>query len=402
MCKRTCPPRGFCWWLLCLLFLLLLLLLTGCCCFITHHDRGCGIDFWARCCWLVKKNSSSSSSRRRDDVAAKKNSKTTTNNKDTSNIVLLEAEGDGRMRGSSWKPQPQQQVQHQQQLHEHNNKDDDDDDDDAQLVLIPVSTCSNNSSSRPYYSIDMLPHLPRGGFLVRVASSSSTALDFFSIILPDDDNDEVSSLSHSLPLLPFFSQLPAPFDFSSSSSSSPNAGKWRTGQKNAENHHQLERTSSQAQRHNCTIAVNAGPFHKDGSCVGTVVVNGKRIIYNNNNNNSGSSSTSPNNSSSSICSRSSRNVGFGITAAGGPVRNWVLGSLAAASDNSDIARLGIVQFVTGFDWLVQDGVNVAIGRNNTTGAERVPRTSIGVDNQGRLVILVTDGCELWYVCTGNA
>lgn len=262
------------------------------------------------------------------------------------------------IRTHQWQQQQQQTTtqQQQQQKPEHQA-----DDGLLQLVLLPVSTDPET------FSIDILANLPRNGFLVRTTQE-------FSLVLPD------FSSSQSRPLqLPSFSVLPTTTD-------NWNAITRRIrGQNDYSHYRQLERTSSQAKRHNCIIAANAGPFNKDGSCVGTVVVNGQIIqhdqcgMHNNNNSNSSSSS-----------------VGFGITA--GPVRNWVLGSLRA-SDNDDIHKLGIVHFVTGFDWLVQNGVNVAnaTGRNNTTGAERAPRTSIGIDNQGRLVILVTDGCELWYV-----
>jgi exopolysaccharide biosynthesis protein len=53
------------------------------------------------------------------------------------------------------------------------------------------------------------------------------------------------------------------------------------------------------------------------------------------------------------------------------------------------------EFVTGFDWLVYNGT-VKVG-NDTTGALRAPRTVIGLDSQGRLLLLVVDGCEFWYV-----
>jgi Phosphodiester glycosidase len=263
----------------------------------------------------------------------------------------------------------QQQQQHHQQLQQHEHQDDVE---PPLLVLLPVST--NNSGS---YSIEMLPHLPRNGFLV------TTTLEF-SIVLPG----VISSTSpHSLRRTLPFSWISAAsnwkIDPAAAADDDDDDDTRRTASSRieVEHHygHRLERTSNQAKRHNCTIAVNAGPFNKDGSCVGTVVVNGQ-VIYN-----TGSSSSS--------------SVGFGITAGGPAVRrrHWVLGTLA--SPDEDIPKLGIVHFVTGFDWLVQDGVNVgtANGRNNTTGAERAPRTSIGVDHRGRLVILVTNGCELWYV-----
>jgi Phosphodiester glycosidase len=262
-----------------------------------------------------------------------------------------------------------EQEQRQQQVKQHQHEEsDDNDNDDGLLVLLPVSAYPETTTS-----IEILPNLPRNGFLVR------TMQEFF-IVLPDD----VSPFPQKPPLL--FAMLPPDLKADA---------RGRIVRRNGYYGRRLEQTSTLAKRHNCTIAANAGPFNKDGSCVGTIVVNGQIIQlekcnsstmnnHNNNNNNNNSSTSS--------------SVGFGITA--GPVRSWVLGSLPCSNQQADyIHKLGLVHFVTGFDWLVQDGVNVAnkSGRNNTTGAQRAPRTSIGIDNQGRLVILVIDGCELWYV-----
>lgn len=59
--------------------------------------------------------------------------------------------------------------------------------------------------------------------------------------------------------------------------------------------------------------------------------------------------------------------------------------------------LGLQYYVTGFDWLVYNGIAVADQFNNTTGADKAPRTAIGVDGEGKLMLLVVDGCQRWYV-----
>jgi len=45
--------------------------------------------------------------------------------------------------------------------------------------------------------------------------------------------------------------------------------------------------------------------------------------------------------------------------------------------------------MSGFGWLVYNGSNTV----RTQGGEAAPRTTIGVDDQGRLIMLVVDGCE---------
>lgn len=126
------------------------------------------------------------------------------------------------------------------------------------------------------------------------------------------------------------------------------------------------RPSIQATRHGCYFVTNGGPFHADGTCIGVVVVEG-HVVYD-----------------------SFGGVGFGITK--GPNRQWVIGKL---SHQSQVDSLNLESFVTGFDWLVYNGTNVASSRNNTTGAVESARTSIGIDWNGRLLLVVSDGCERW-------
>jgi len=130
----------------------------------------------------------------------------------------------------------------------------------------------------------------------------------------------------------------------------------------------LERTSVQAKKHHCKLATNGGPFQVDGSCVGAVIVNGN------------------------VIANDFGGTGFGITTTRGPQSSsWVIGTIDTVQQAQD---LGIQHYVTGFDWLVEYGENVVV--DNNTGGKEAPRTAIGVDHQGRLLLMVADGCEHWY------
>jgi exopolysaccharide biosynthesis protein len=130
------------------------------------------------------------------------------------------------------------------------------------------------------------------------------------------------------------------------------------------------RPSAQAAEHGCLIASNGGPFNADGSCVG-VVVRDNHLV----------------------CGITSfGGVGFGDT--DHPFKQWVIGTINNASQ---LDLLNLHNFVTGFDWLVYEGKNVAGYHNNTTGARESARTAIGVDWDGKLMLTVADGCEKWHV-----
>ena len=128
----------------------------------------------------------------------------------------------------------------------------------------------------------------------------------------------------------------------------------------------LERTSVQAKKHDCRLATNGGPFQADGTCVGAAIVNGK------------------------VVADDFGGTGFGVTK--GPETKWVLGAVDSIQKAQE---LGVQHYVTGFDWLVENGQNVAKLYNNTTGGEKAPRTAIGIDFEGRLLQMVADGCEHW-------
>lgn len=139
----------------------------------------------------------------------------------------------------------------------------------------------------------------------------------------------------------------------------------------------LQRTTVQSKNHHCQYAMNGGPFNSNGSSVGVVMVLNGTFA---------STDFGP-------------NVGFGIATIPTSLPNgtalasyWVVGRL---NNISQTRMLGIEQFVSGFDWLVYNYSNIALYRNNTTGAMRASRSAIGITADGILLLLVTDGCEHW-------
>jgi len=71
---------------------------------------------------------------------------------------------------------------------------------------------------------------------------------------------------------------------------------------------------------------------------------------------------------------------FGVTAKG----EWVAGYMNEAS----ATKLGVAWALSGFEVLVKNGINVA-----DTGTYRAPRTTIGTNAKGELLLLEVDGCE---------
>jgi hypothetical protein len=150
-------------------------------------------------------------------------------------------------------------------------------------------------------------------------------------------------------------------------------------------HLPLETTLRQAQRHHCSIvAANGGPFDAQGWTTGPTIVNGQLVR------------TTPNSLLDSTL------VGFGTTA---KTKQWILGNYRQFitsynnNNNNDNSSLvdDIDNFCTGFGWLVYDGQVVANNTINPTGAKRAPRTAIGLDYDGNVLLVVVDGCEKWYV-----
>eukprot|EP00521_Asterionellopsis_glacialis_P014953 CAMPEP_0195308146 /NCGR_PEP_ID=MMETSP0707-20130614/38075_1 /TAXON_ID=33640 /ORGANISM="Asterionellopsis glacialis, Strain CCMP134" /LENGTH=266 /DNA_ID=CAMNT_0040372405 /DNA_START=336 /DNA_END=1136 /DNA_ORIENTATION=- len=132
----------------------------------------------------------------------------------------------------------------------------------------------------------------------------------------------------------------------------------------------VQTTSKQAKHHSCQVATNGGPFqsYRNGGCTGEVIIGGKVV--------SGEFS-----SLSSV-------VGFGVT----NDNRWLFGRLA---NEIEAQQLGINYFVTGFGWLVYNGLNALTSNKTESNMETLSsaRTAVGVDHEGRLVLLVVDGCE---------
>lgn len=128
----------------------------------------------------------------------------------------------------------------------------------------------------------------------------------------------------------------------------------------------LERTSWQGKQNGCEIAVNGGPFQRNGDPVGGTIIHNQTL-----------SSDFPS------------DPGFGMTSE----NQFVLGSFESSGEAE---RLSVVSFATGFNWLVRNGINSAPS-TDPTGAKIAARTALGVDAEGNLLVLVVDGCEKWYV-----
>jgi exopolysaccharide biosynthesis protein len=130
----------------------------------------------------------------------------------------------------------------------------------------------------------------------------------------------------------------------------------------------LEKVSEQSQFHQCHIAANGGPFQSNGDSVGGVVVNGQ-VVSND---------------------FQESNVGFGRTYK----NEWILGGIR---NSTEATSLFVSDYVTGFDWLVYEGnVTVSSKHRYLRTHDRAPRTAIGVDRLGHLLLLVVDGCEACF------
>ena len=131
----------------------------------------------------------------------------------------------------------------------------------------------------------------------------------------------------------------------------------------------VTKTSVSSNIYNCKIAVNGGPFLfpdtfplLSGNCSGVVVSNATTLKYASNFTSSGNQ--------------------FGLLRNG----SWILGNVQS---QQEINELEVIQLVTGFTWLVHQGNNVVM----EPGGKRAPRTTVGLDSKGRLVIFEVDGCE---------
>jgi exopolysaccharide biosynthesis protein len=115
----------------------------------------------------------------------------------------------------------------------------------------------------------------------------------------------------------------------------------------------------------CIFATNGGPFNyqplkKSTGCSGVLISDGKTLASN----------------------YKSSATQFGVT----KDKKWFIGNLKNASEGE---LLGITNLITGFNWLVYNG-SATISK---PGGEGAPRTVVGIDQIGRLMMLEVDGCE---------
>jgi N-acetylglucosamine-1-phosphodiester alpha-N-acetylglucosaminidase len=129
-------------------------------------------------------------------------------------------------------------------------------------------------------------------------------------------------------------------------------------------------TNVTALANGCVLATNGGFFSlKTGQCIGDLVHKGVVL------------------QSDSTATRAS----FGITAKG----QWVAGYLS----EHDLGSLDLQELITGVGWLVRNGksfVNESVeieGIDEGFVREIAPRTGIGFDAVGRLMLLEVDGEE---------
>mmetsp|Transcript_9401 Transcript_9401/g.19979 ORF Transcript_9401/g.19979 Transcript_9401/m.19979 type:complete len:366 (+) Transcript_9401:1-1098(+) len=142
---------------------------------------------------------------------------------------------------------------------------------------------------------------------------------------------------------------------------------------------QLSKTSINAARSKCDVAVNGSPFGKNGGCIGQGLSNGAEVC--------------------SDC-----DVWDGIPSLGLLTANrgsdsiieegsaWVVGT----GLNCTLAKsMGILNLISGHDpgWLVRKG-RIIPERNGGDNDVIAPRTAVGISGDGtRLILLVVDGCE---------
>lgn len=130
----------------------------------------------------------------------------------------------------------------------------------------------------------------------------------------------------------------------------------------------LSKTSANAEKNNCDIAINGSPFNRGGGCIGQSISDGRPACED--------------------C-----NVWEGIPSIGlsASTNAWVIGTginyTSAASMSADNLLVGHVP-----GWLVRQGT-VQISSNYSDNT-RAPRTAVGVSADGsKLILLVVDGCE---------
>ena len=121
----------------------------------------------------------------------------------------------------------------------------------------------------------------------------------------------------------------------------------------------LSPTNLQAKANKCLLAMNGGPFSFDApNCLGHIVTDNKIIL-----------------------NQDTGNMDFGLLSN----KTWIMGSLKA----DEVKAMDIQSLVTGFGWLVKEGKPEAIAE----GGLIAPRTMIGTDKDGRLLMFEVDGVE---------
>jgi len=119
-----------------------------------------------------------------------------------------------------------------------------------------------------------------------------------------------------------------------------------------------------AKKYKCAIATNGSPFTMEKNpitgttCLGDVVTAGSIVV-----------------------STPSVNA-FGMTAD----NKFVIGEITDAR----IKSLNVTELLSGFNWLVEQG---SVSSNLQPGGEIAPRTLIGTDVDGRLILFVANGIE---------
>jgi uncharacterized protein YigE (DUF2233 family) len=218
--------------------------------------------------------------------------------------------------------------------------------DDFGLIQIPKrssSSASNDEIISTNWTSWRAPESHRNVYLLRTSSPD------FSILLPTQATDSDNNNNHTSSLLRKQHQS------NSNNNNNNNTLLYR-----------LEKPSQQAQHYNCDWASNGGPYNPNGQPVGTIIRNhGRDVIGSFDNNAHG-------------------DVGFGHTNT-----HWILGRLTQEKSVS----LDVQDFVTSMvpGWLVYQSRNVV----SSLATERAPRTAIGVDGLGNLILLVADGAEHW-------
>jgi hypothetical protein len=119
-------------------------------------------------------------------------------------------------------------------------------------------------------------------------------------------------------------------------------------------------TTQVAQQRGCLFATNGGPFVMNQppgqpTCLGYIVANGSLVLLD-----------------------STNNANFGLTQRG----DFVMGTLST----DQVLDGQFVQLLSGFGWLLLNGTSMV----PTSGGEIAPRTAIGTDAAGRLLIFEAD------------